>query len=78
MTLDEAIEHALDKSKNPDSCDECREDHKQLAKWLQALKRAEELLNESYGWFGALTGDGKPLGLIGKLMGDIEEWKKSL
>ena len=35
MTLDEAIQHCLDKSTG---CDECSLEHKQLAEWLRELK----------------------------------------
>ncbi len=36
MTLDEAIIHAKDVAKS--RCDECAEEHKQLAKWLEELQ----------------------------------------
>lgn len=36
MTLDEAIEHCLEKSYNDDT--ECGREHKQLAGWLQELR----------------------------------------
>lgn len=35
MTIDEAIEHALEKSKE---CTACGKEHLQLAEWLQELK----------------------------------------
>lgn len=35
MTLDEAIEHSLEKTKG---CDKCAEEHKQLTGWLTELK----------------------------------------
>ena len=35
MTLDEAIKHCEEKV---DSCDNCAEEHKQLAEWLKELK----------------------------------------
>ena len=40
MTLDEAIEHAREIAKS--KCDECGEQHKQLADWLEELKRYRE------------------------------------
>lgn len=38
MTLDEAIEHALEKSKDNNLCEECKDNHKQLYLWLLELK----------------------------------------
>ena len=35
MTLNEAIQHAEEKSKD---CDKCSEEHKQLATWLKELR----------------------------------------
>ena len=35
MTLDEAIEHATEKSQG---CGQCAAEHKQLAEWLKELK----------------------------------------
>ena len=37
MTLEEAIKHAEEVSAT--SCDECREEHEQLATWLKELKK---------------------------------------
>ena len=37
MTLEEAITHAEEVSAT--SCDECREEHEQLATWLKELKK---------------------------------------
>ena len=37
MTLDEAIQHALEVA--ADSCGDCAEHHRQLAAWLTELKR---------------------------------------
>lgn len=37
MTLDEAIQHCYDVANK--GCDECAEEHLQLAKWLEELKR---------------------------------------
>lgn len=36
MTLDEAIEHCIDKSQG---CSECAKEHQQLAEWLSDYKR---------------------------------------
>ena len=38
MTLDEAIVHAKELSENQSVCEDCREEHKQLAEWLEELK----------------------------------------
>ena len=40
MTLEEAIKHAEEVAVT--SCDECREEHEQLAAWLKELKRIKE------------------------------------
>lgn len=40
MTLDEAIQHCIDKSQN---CNKCGEEHKQLAQWLQELKEYRKM-----------------------------------
>ena len=45
MTLDEAIQHALDVAKKSD-CEECAENHRQLAYWLTELKTLKEAGNE--------------------------------
>lgn len=39
MTLDEAIIHAKKVYENQSVCEDCREEHKQLAKWLEELKK---------------------------------------
>jgi hypothetical protein len=39
MTLDEAIRHAEEKGKG---CDNCAEEHRQLAEWLKELKERRE------------------------------------
>lgn len=77
MTIDEAIAHANETVQKKDVCDECRADHLQLREWLKSAKDAKSLLNECYGWFGALCGDSKPSGEIGKLMDQIEFWNKA-
>lgn len=38
MTLDEAIKHALEVAKNT-TCADCKEEHLQLAEWLEELKK---------------------------------------
>lgn len=38
MSLEEAIDHAIEVSQKKSSCEKCREDHAQLAKWLIELK----------------------------------------
>lgn len=78
MTLDEAIEHANETVHKKDICDGCRAEHLQLREWLKAAKDAKPLLNECYGWFGALCGDSKPSGEIGKLMDRIEMWNRCM
>ena len=40
MTLDEAIEHCEEVAKIV--CDECAEEHMQLAEWLRELKKLRE------------------------------------
>ena len=42
MTLDEAIIHAKELSENQSVCNDCREEHKQLAEWLEELKRNKD------------------------------------
>jgi hypothetical protein len=41
MTLDEAIDHCLEKSCNNTACSQ---EHKQLAEWLKELKQLREKL----------------------------------
>ena len=55
MTLDEAIKHARDKAneqnyyasfergKHIQSCKKCAEEHEQLARWLEELKKYREM-----------------------------------
>ena len=42
MTLDEAIAHAKEVFENQYVCEDCREEHKQLAEWLEELKRNKD------------------------------------
>ena len=44
MTLDEAISHCLEQSKD---CTECAKEHFQLALWLKELKMYRELADEN-------------------------------
>ena len=51
MTLDEAIEHAFEKSQDKKCSKDCREDHAQLAHWLKELKRLKaEQPVKRYSW----------------------------
>lgn len=43
MTLDEAIIYAKELSTSQSVCKECREEHKQLAAWLDELKQYKEI-----------------------------------
>ena len=46
MTIEEAIAHAKETADTrTDLCDECREEHKQLAQWLTELKELRITLN---------------------------------
>lgn len=42
MTLDEAIAHAKEVFENQSICEDCREEHKQLAAWLEELKKYKD------------------------------------
>lgn len=42
MTLDEAIIHAKELSEDQSICKDCREEHKQLATWLEELKQYKD------------------------------------
>lgn len=46
MTLDEAIEHALEVSKS--KCGECAKEHAQLALWLLELKGLKALRSKKH------------------------------
>lgn len=48
MTIDEAIKHAEDIASS--SCNECAEEHRQLAAWLKQVKFMDELV-ESFKKF---------------------------
>ena len=47
MTLDAAIVHAKELSESQSVCDDCREEHKQLAEWLEELKQYKEEKTET-------------------------------
>jgi len=40
MNLEEAIKHAEDISKENNTCEECKIQHKQLSEWLKELKNS--------------------------------------
>ncbi|WP_462349225.1 hypothetical protein [Holdemanella biformis] len=46
MTLDEAIAHAKELSENQSMCEDCREEHKQLAEWLEQLRDYKNIFEE--------------------------------
>ena len=69
MTLQEAIQHATEKAQDPNTCEGCRKDHKQLAGWLKELQTSRELLKDCLGWFEALDPDiENTSGELGKLV----------
>ena len=50
MTLEEAIKHAQDVAENTSgTCEECIQEHKQLAEWLEELKHLREQA-EKFQW----------------------------
>lgn len=50
MTLEEAIKHARDVAENNSgACEECIQEHKQLAEWLEELKHLREQA-ERFQW----------------------------
>lgn len=46
MTLEEAIEHAKDITKDFGECTDCRMEHKKLAEWLMELKKYKEKIEQ--------------------------------
>ena len=46
MTLDEAIAHAKEVFENQYVCEDCREEHKQLAEWLEQLRDYKSIFEE--------------------------------
>ncbi|MEF9952222.1 MAG: hypothetical protein RR838_06475 [Clostridium sp.] len=54
MTLDEAIEHALEQSRS-EKCKACADEHRQLAEWLQDLKEKDSFISSCrYAGVGGL------------------------
>ena len=50
MTLEEAIKHAQDVAENNSgTCEECIQEHKQLAEWLEELRHLREQA-EKFQW----------------------------
>lgn len=49
MTIDEAIKHCEDKSRDESICVGCRADHKQLAGWLKELKKLRKKCDDLQG-----------------------------
>lgn len=47
MSIDEAINHCYEVANSNDKmpCDDCKSEHKQLAKWLEELKTNREIIN---------------------------------
>ena len=46
ISIDEAIRHCYETYyERDDMCKECREEHRQLAKWLEELKESRETIN---------------------------------
>lgn len=48
MTLDEAIVHAKELSESQSVCVDCREEHKQLAEWLEQLRDYKNIFEEEH------------------------------
>lgn len=48
MTLDEAIAHAKELSESQSVCVDCREEHKQLAEWLEQLRGYKNIFEEEH------------------------------
>lgn len=51
MTLDEAIKHCLEKSRQCTT--ECERDHKQLAEWLEDYKEKSKLVRYFQNYYSA-------------------------
>lgn len=52
MTLDEAIVHAKLLSEDQSVCENCREEHKQLAAWLEELNEYKSIFEEEHQFDG--------------------------
>lgn len=48
MTLDEAIDHSKELSEDQSVCEDCREEHKQLAEWLEELNEYKNIFEEEH------------------------------
>ena len=48
MTLNEAIVHVKELSEDQSVCEDCREEHKQLAKWLEELREYKSIFDEEH------------------------------
>ena len=48
MTLYEAIAHAKELSEDQCVCELCREEHKQLAEWLEELRESKSIFDEEH------------------------------
>ena len=44
MKLEEAINHCEEVLERDDMCEECKQEHKQLAKWLKELKLLRDMI----------------------------------
>lgn len=69
MTIDEAIIHAKETSKREDMCEECRQEHKQIADWLEELVELRMDYDKMYGTLQA------EIGLFAEKC-DRDEWVK--
>lgn len=52
MTLDEAIDHSKELSEDQSVCEDCREEHKQLAEWLEELNEYKSIFEEEHQFDG--------------------------
>lgn len=73
MTLQEAIKHAEEKAQDPNACEGCRNEHRQLAGWLKELQTCKELLTDCAEWFDAMTGGEDTIGEISTLCKKIKK-----
>ena len=71
MTLDEAINHCVKKARDLDriNCKSCAEEHRQLKKWLQALRNVRVIVKDYKD--GDLTAE-QAMEFIGGFMTDVE------
>jgi len=60
ITIDDAISHCYETYfERDDLCRECREEHKQLAKWLEELKESRNTINRQKAEIERLNGEVK-------------------